>query len=424
MIEKEEYLYEEESCLYASNFSHPKLTSALSHKLYKENGIAKAIVDMFSVEVWSRIAYVDSPEQEEMREIFSKFYLKKKISTVFLALEILSKIGEFSVAYFGLKNDNPEDPINGKYSLEDIDYIRVFSDQELEIDEYEEEMNRNYGKPKMYKLNNKEKTRIHASRCLHVSRTIIGSFVKSEFYLDQAYKRMIDADRVVGGCANIYYLNGRGGLFINYKEGHEPRTEKDAQEKMGVAKRLLKKFLRGVTRVAFTEGLEVKSIEHKVHSPKDTFETIIKYISLTYRIPWRILMGTEQGSEAGTTDKEAFKNSVIKYRDSISELILRDFIDKLIEFGVGFSDDYTVSWENYEISATEDAEVKDKKIDMMVKFANIPEEHRAVDMKTFQRDYLGIKSDTISEETMSKLDKRIKERQTEKAVDNDASNKN
>lgn len=359
--------------------------------MYKNSGIAQKIVKALTDEVWANPPMIKAVENDSSSHVFAddyrKFSRRVNLEQVFREAEILAKIGRFSVIYLGIDSGSgTESPVEGIDSFDDIEYVKAFGEDAVSVEELNSDLTSPYyGTPEIYRFKEslgevpdrfKRDCRdifVHRTRMTHIVYSDLGQQVWGEYYLQPIFPKLIDLNKVVGGGANMFWLNGRGGISVDFKEGFAPPSDKVKKEAhFREIQESYADYSEGIKRLIVSHGLEYNPINHVLPSPKPFFEALMGFICGTYGIPWRMLLGTEQGSQSSTEDRNNFEQTVTKYRSSFSEpVVLRGFINHALELGAyaGYAD-YAVEWNQlYGLSEIDEMEILAKKMEMIEKYA-------------------------------------------------------
>ena len=119
--------------------------------------------------------------------------------------------------------------------------------------------------------------------------------------------------------------------------------------------------------------MDTATLEQSIADPENIVDTELKLISGASNIPVRILTGSERGELASSQDENNWNHRVDERRLDFAEpLILRAFIDRLIDFGIlprpknGL---YTVTWPDLDaLSEKEQAEIAKSKTEAIAMY--------------------------------------------------------
>lgn len=330
---------------YDRTLSYDKLRAK-----YERQDIASRIVDMPASATWRKAPTVKSSNKEFVRK-FDFMVNRLKLWRMFERADRLSGIGQYGVILIGVKgNNNLSSPLPNVSDERDILYLSAFSQGTSEILELEESpSNPRFGLPKFYRLKNnlegsrsitRTLDRVHHSRVIHIAENVLDNEIYGTPRLKPVYNLLTDLEKVVGGSAEMFWLNARQGMQVD--------IDKDAQLHEDDAKKLeeeIEEFHHQLRRAIRTRGVKINDLGGKVHSPGDTFEMLMSLIAGTVGIPKRILLGSEQGELASTQDRANWSEKVQERRNVHAQPnILDAFIEKMQFIGALPQNDYEVEW--------------------------------------------------------------------------------
>lgn len=191
---------------------------------------------------------------------------------------------------------------------------------------------------------------VHRDRVIHVVDNPMDTDVYGYPILERVYNCMDDAEKVVGGSAEMFWLNGRGGLHVD--------VDKETQFTEAHAKDLRQQiddFTNDLTRALRTRGVSIHQLGAQVVNPEPVFNVIMSMVSIATGIPQRIFIGSEQGKLASEQDRANWAIRINERRVLQAEpVVLRPLIERLQRFGVIPEDDYAFQWpEAFQMSPLE-----------------------------------------------------------------------
>jgi hypothetical protein len=248
--------------------------------------------------------------------------------------------------------------------------------------------------------------KVHYTRVIHVAENALTNDVIGTPRLEPVYNRLIDLDKIVGGSAETFFLNSRGGLHADVRDGNnfDLANEKTKNDMI----RNMQDYANSLTRFIRTSGTDLEAINHNIADPKNHFDVLISLVSATTEIPKRILLGSEQGQLASTQDFNNFQERVKKRQHNYCEYsILRPIIDFFINSGVlpaPKNNEYNVVWENLEaVDELKKAEISLKKAQAIASYVNSPEASLMIPPKQFMEEILNLE---YREEDLLEMDNR------------------
>lgn len=382
-------------------------------KIQRE-GIAKRIINAYPDAIWSKRATLQQGTKRNTGDptIFEQAFIDlSKQLRLFQYLRRLDRLagwGQYAVMMIGVRDGRKEkSPVGKVKGPEDILYLRPFSQRNVTISKWENDTkNPRYGLPLEYKLRvgnfqessdgdwedgtlnaiQKKTIEVHHSRLLHVADEVDEDDVFGVPRLQAVFNRLEDLQKVTGGSAEIYWINGRGGLSVNAQKDSNIYDTKSLMKQA-------KKFVNQMTRLFVTKAMDVKPIEFSVHDPSQHVAVIMDQISGATGIPKRILMGSERGELASSQDENNWLSRVSERRENFCEpIVLRPLIQKFMEIGaLPMVDDYKVLWPDLtSMSERDKADIAVKKGQAIAGYANSPGGELIVPPKQFVEDVLGL----------------------------------
>jgi len=321
---------------------------------YRRQDIAQRIVKAMPDESWEKIPEItdESESESSFGKSWKELVKKFKIYSVFKRADILSGIGNYSVLMIGFNDGrDPREPVQ---RASEILYLQPYGQWSAVINKLDPDpKSPRYNRPESYRISFSEpayigdavqlrELEVHHSRVIHIARNLLESEISGTPELEPIYNLLNNLELISGGSAEMFWQGAMRGLaFIADKEY-------DITEKAAELTAEIDKYVHGLQRYMKLQGLDVKSLEPNIASPRDAFDIQIDLIGAAKAMPKRILMGSERGELASTQDDEAWTSRVETRRVDFNEnVILRPFIDKMIELGVMEGppgEEYSIEW--------------------------------------------------------------------------------
>lgn len=321
---------------------------------FRRQDIAQRIVKAMPEESWEKDPEVtdesegDSSFETEWSTLVKKF----KIYSLMRRADILSGIGEYSVIMIGFNDGRePKEPVD---SASEILYLQPYGQWSAQIHKLNDNpQDARYGRPDAYQISFSEPSAIgeskrirelevHHSRIIHIARNLLESEVYGTMELEAVYNRLENLELIAGGSAEMFWQGAMRGLAFLAREGY------DITETAAKLTEEIDKYVHGMQRYMKLQGTDIESLSPNIASPRDAFDIQIDLIAANKGMPKRILLGSERGELASTQDDENWTSRVEARRIDVNEnIILRPFIDKMIEVGVipaPPGDEYNVEW--------------------------------------------------------------------------------
>ena len=380
---------------------------------YERGDIAARVVDAFPEATWSTAPEILEDENSETQTQFEKewvaFEKRIKVFHYLNRLDILQGLGRYGVLYIGASDvstiEELKDPLERVSGIDDIKFLMPFSEGCVDISKFETNpLSERFGLPVMYTLRTGEglsdrhgssasmpqvSLQVHHSRVIHAAEGNLENDVYGKPKMKKVFNRLEDLEKVVGGSAETFWLNSRGGNNFN--------LDKEASlssDELSAIKQQAEEYTHQLARNVYTKGIDVKTMQTTVSSPKDQVSVILDLISGATGIPKRILIGSERGELSSAQDENNWLNRVSERQKNFAEpSILRPFIDRLIEINaLPRVDEYFIKWPDTETQSPKDkAEIALKKAQAISTYSGITGQPQfIVPEKQFVEEVLGL----------------------------------
>lgn len=382
---------------------------------YLRGDIAFRLVNAYPDACWEgNITVSDDDESEDETEFESAYNsLAKKIKLISCVnkLDKAVGLGQFGVLFIGLRDGrSPSQPVSTskKYGPNSILFLNPYTEKNCSILSYDQNpQSPRFGFPDMYRvvsggLSSKGSVglgtttiEVHHSRIIHVAEGALENELIGVPRLLPVLNRLIDKEKIIGGSANMFWLNGRGGLLIN--------SPKDSIIKdPDLLKKNMTDYAENLTRFLLTVGMDVKALEFSTPDPRPNIEVIYEAITAATSIPKRILVGSERGNLASSQDENNWNNKVKQRREGYcTESILKPIIDWFIARGIlpaPINDEYAVVFPSLSaLSEKDKSEIARNKSQALSTYVNTMDVESVMGPKQFMEDVLDeeYKPDTL-----------------------------
>jgi len=333
---------------------------------FRRQDIAKRVINAFPESTWRGKPNIFETD-EDTDTAFEKS-LKEAMSRIdfyqyFLRVDKLAGIAQYAILFVGFNDgDNLDQPVN---NATEVLYTQPYSQKNAPINSYESDTkNERYGLPKDYKLNlgsaeegdgsitsaNTEQI-VHWSRVIHVAEGLTESNILGTPRLECIYNRLENLELILGADAEAWWRNAYPGLSLEQEPGTTIEDTDDLEDEID-------EYIHNMRRVIKLKGMKANVLSPSIADPEKHVDVQIKMIAGATKIPQRILTGSERGELASSQDKENFDNAVAERRIDFAEpMILRAFIDRLVEAGVidaPGEEGYFVVWPDIESLSDKD----------------------------------------------------------------------
>ena len=306
---------------------------------YRRGGIARQLVDFPRETCWRTPPVVQEDDNQYANTTFENAYSaieeQFELNQIYKRADILAGIGRYAVILIGVKGDVPfEQPIEpgSLKSISDLAYITPYSEGNASILEYEtDENNENFGKPTVYQLSvgapsgatgggsasggvgiGQQTMRVHASRLIHVAEGILEDAIYGTPALEAVFNLLSDLTKVVGGSAEIFWLNARNGIKVELREGYRPGDPGSPENDKLIND--IEAFSNQLKRYLLLQGADASTLLNNPSDPRGSYETITDQILGAIRIPKRLFFGSERGEQASTQDRITYAEAMMGRR--------------------------------------------------------------------------------------------------------------
>lgn len=374
--------------------------------------IAKRVVDAFPKACWAVPPVISDDQNTQDESDFEKQVKslvtnrKIKLYHYLRRLDITAGLGHYGVLFIGVRDGkDTKEPLEAKIKMEDILFMAPYSEKNVTISGYDTDpQSERYGLPLTYKLSSggyggsnaaspssmmqRQIIEVHHSRIIHVADGILENEVFGTPRLEPVVNRLIDLEKIVGGGAETFFLNARGGLHMN----QQPETKLVDTDLLETR---MEEFTHNLTRYLRTKGIDVNTLNFDIADPKNYFDMIVSLISATTGIPRRILTGSEQGQLASSQDENNWLARVNERQIDFCELqMLRPILDWFISHGVlpePKDGEYEIEWLDLRtVSDSEKADVAVKTSQALANYVNAQGADMIMPPEQFFEDVLGL----------------------------------
>ena len=353
--------------------------------MYDRQDIAGRIIDLPADDTWRTNPVV--MENGELDTEFTRDYnvLAEKIRLYHYLhrLDRLTGIGRYGAMLVGLRGqadlNAPAEQVSG---IADVTFLATFDEGSADINRIESDPgNPRFGMVDKYQVTTGSSegdttgaigTTSHVvdwSRVLHVAEGLSEDEVYGMPRLRRVFNRMFDLEKIVGGGAEAIWRLIYQGMVLTTQDGYRKGTEGGEET---VLEDELNEFVHGVRRILEVEGFDVKFVGGEVVDPTGMFKIELGLISGESGIPQRLLVGSERGELASTTDQAVWAGAIESRRTNFAEpIILNPFVNMMVTLGV-LPKHGILEWEwepLFELTALEEAELAETAANALAKIA-------------------------------------------------------
>lgn len=308
--------------------------------MYERQDIAGKIVDMPAVHAWRR-PFTLSSSNDKFLTAFDE--LNKRVGAIgaLSKLDRLAGIGQYGVLFLGFAGEH--DYSNPAPDRAELAYVRAFPEGCAKIADREKNTaSPRYDLPVMYTIEMSEGAgvKVHHSWVLHIVEDSIGDRALGRPRLKRVFNRLYDLLKIVAASPEGAWQTINRGIVANIQNDAELSPDDEA-----AMSDELDEYEHGLRRWIRTRGIDVTPLPSDVPDPTGIFDMLISLIASASGIPKRLLIGSERGELSSAQDEANWNKYVAdRQKNHITPVIVRPFIDRMIESGNLPGADYDVTW--------------------------------------------------------------------------------
>lgn len=317
-------------------FGYPTHVDAHAYRsMYERGDLAGRLVDAYPDATWREPPTIGGLTN------FDTIAKRLKLWSVLQRLDRLCQLGHYGVLLLGL--DGGEDPATpATLTNYRLMYLQPHGEETAKISRWNDNpKSSRFGKPEIYSITtgtNWEGTgggqrilKVHHSRVIHIAEDALEHEAIGLPRLERVYNRLMDLEKLMGGSAEMYWLNTAMFLQFNAESGvaWEPAQAEAMQDQMEELQHRLRRMIR-------TQGVDAHNLAPGLQgsSPGEHVSVQLDMIAGASGIPKRILIGSEAGELASSQDENAWSGRVAERRQQFATpTVLEPFIMRGIEQG-------------------------------------------------------------------------------------------
>ena len=309
----------------------------LAMHLYKSVGLAARGIDIWVDMTWRKPPYIKECEDnktEPLIKAIKQLNKKHKIYTLAKRADRLSCIGRYSVIVINADGDIKE-PLQKNSKLHGF---VVYSEKQADVATWvNDDKDPRRGMPDTYKITPTDEDgklsrsfHVHYSRVIHVIEDALESTIYGEPKLQSSYNTLYDIIKIMGSGAEMWFKGAYQGLAFSFDPDMNI-TDTQIQEFLDK----VEEYQNNLKRTIGLSGMTVQQLSPSVADPRGNLEMQLDIYAAERKVPRRILMGSEQGQLASSTDRDMFLSAVDGRRETFAaDNIIIPLFERLMEYGM------------------------------------------------------------------------------------------
>ena len=369
---------------------------------YKRQDIAGRIVDAPVEGSWARLPIINSKDDsDKFKDAWTELEEHLGIYNTLIRADILSGIGQYGVILLGL-NDGTDNFAQPATTAKELLYMHPFHEDNAAIKTYDiDRYSPRYGQPESYSLQlanlpgltSQVAIDVHHTRILHLADNLLESNVFGTPRLEKPYNDLIGLEMVVGSSPEMFWQGAFPGMAFKAQEDFNITPEIKLQLDDEITK-----YVHQMERYMKLQGLDIQQLSPNISSPKDVSDLLIKMISISTKIPKRILEGSERGELSSTQDAEEWDSRCdLRRKNYVGPSILRKLIKRLGELRIlEVPKKYTIEWPDLSTPSDADQATTGKtRTEAIAKYAATPEAQLIVPVEQYLSDILQLPAEVV-----------------------------
>ena len=321
--------------------------------MYRRFGIATRAIELYPDQTWLDDPTVEGSEQfnADLEKLIKSQGLWRRLK----GLDTRQRVGRYAGLFMRVKDNlSPDKPLatklGGLAAL--VDIIPLYESQLEVLNTDDDPMSENFGQPSMYQFSGgtvgsrNERTastfNIHPSRIVIAAEGADNGSIYGIPVLESIYNDLMDLRKTLGGGGEGFYKNAAQSIVFNLQDGASAKANSTLLNKFNEQ---YDDFSQNRSRRAmWTPGMDAKTLDSNLMSPRDFADVSLMSISAGTAIPASLLVGNQTGRLAGDQDTKGFLGQVQARRLDFGTDMVTDTVDWFIEHGILPSSGYTVDW--------------------------------------------------------------------------------
>ncbi len=320
--------------------------------LYQRNGIAQGVIGQIIEKCWEENPEViQGGEQDKSQDVKP---WEKKVARIlkdanfwhhFADADRMRMVGRYAAVLLQLKDASGDwsKPVSGSPTI--LKMIPAW-ENELKPDSFDENVNSpTYGDVTMWSYKEtgltvngregfKRELKVHPDRVL-----LIGDYYCGESSLKAPYNDFVNLEKISGGSGESFLKNAARQVSIEYDKDVNlakiaAAHKLPVDQLQSVFDSVVKNINRGVDAAIMVQGGQVKPLVAAVADPEPHYRVALQGVVASYRVPMKIVIGSQTGERASTEDSDAMNKRCQGRRVNVIDMDARRSIAQLIRIKV------------------------------------------------------------------------------------------
>lgn len=317
--------------------------------MYDRNGLAGALVDSLADESWRNPPIMkdggilgddeNSSQHTEFLSSWNRLADDLEIWPAMNEADIALGFSRYSVILLGVPGEFSDPLIDNKGNWANagkIAYVQVFDEGQAPIATFDRNTNSpRYGMAETYTIkleDGGQSINVHWSRVVHLK----DGYGRSRIYgiprLRRPYNLLSDLEKVVGSSSEAFWMLIRKGLILSAQEGTNFPVKGTPEYNDMVSE--IDEWEHGLRRTMRVKGVTVDDLGGQVVDGRQQHDLLITDIAGTARMPQRVLVGSERGELASSSDDANWASVVEARQKKTCTRWVKDFAMRLVDLQI------------------------------------------------------------------------------------------
>lgn len=351
---------------YAKDYGWPEeLAFEQLYRMYSRSGIAAAGVDKTIAKTWATMPALwesEAPAESDDEAKIRKHFARRNIWRALMEADRRSMVGRYAGAIILLRDGKKlaESVERLRPGIETVAGIIPAWEGQLSVAQWDEDQaSETYGDPLVFTFDEQAVGELGGSRKqqvqIHRDRVLIWSddgTLNCRSALEPGFNDLTDAEKVKGAGGEGFWKSARGAPVLempkdvsydSFLAGMGAKTSDEARDKLNDK---VDEFQAGFDKFLMLGGMTAKPMQITLPQPKEFWEPCVQAFAASLSIPFKVLVGNITGERASTEDANEWADACMSRRENRVLPILREFVERLVAWGVLDRKDWTVGWDS------------------------------------------------------------------------------
>lgn len=314
-------------------------------RMYRRNGIAKAVVELIVDECWQSNPVVSGGGDEFQKQL-SFLISEHDLWAKMRGLDMRQRVGRYGGIIIVAKEDGSaqsSEALKVSHANALVKLMPVYESQ-ISVNQWNSDMSSaDYGMPSVYQYRarvdgarNEGDMRdlpLHPTRVFAYGEGADDGSIYGVSSIESCYNALMDQEKVRAGASEGYLRNAKQRFAIEVKDDNaasvlaKPEMKADFDQNVD-------DFSKGFDNSLTLYGMEAKSLQSTIGNPKEPFDVCMYEISAAAQVAATIIIGQQTGRLASDEDQKQLAKSVLVRRTQTINSMIKSFFKHMVSVGL------------------------------------------------------------------------------------------